>query len=94
MFLTLISLINFINISHRQSINDTISKRYFLIILHIYWLYYHFSTQFQIFKWQTSILIDIKLGHSFSQSKTGFNYKDDKDLNKIETNYEDNKDLN
>ena len=41
-----------------------------------------------------SILIDTKSGRPFSWSETGSNYRDNKDLNKIETDYEDNKDLN
>ena len=90
----LISLITFIYISHRQSIIDAIPENDFLIARHIYCLYYHLLAQFQTFNWQTSILIDTKSGHLFSWSKTGSNYRNNKDLNKIETDYRDNKDLN
>lgn len=38
--------------------------------------------------------MDTKSGCPFSWSETGSDYRDDKDLNKIETNYGDNKDLN
>ena len=38
--------------------------------------------------------MDTKSGHPFCRSETGSDYRDDKELNEIETDYGDNKDLN